>query len=83
MRIEKDSLGEKEIPEGVYYGIHSQRSMENFDVAGERLDFQVIRGIVKLKWACALARRSRADHHNPDHLRRFVPVRSGHCAANP
>ena len=55
MRIEKDSLGEKEIPEGVYYGIHSQRSKENFDVAGERLDFQVIRGIVKLKWACALA----------------------------
>lgn len=55
MRIEKDSLGEREVPKDVLYGIHSLRSMENFDVADDRLDLEVIRAIVKLKWACALA----------------------------
>src|SRR5512133_945215 len=29
-RIEKDSLGEKEIPEDALYGIHSSRARENF-----------------------------------------------------
>ena len=29
-RIEKDSLGEKQIPEEVLYGIHSVRAIENF-----------------------------------------------------
>lgn len=30
MRIEKDFLGQKEIPEGAMYGIHSLRAKENF-----------------------------------------------------
>jgi aspartate ammonia-lyase len=55
MRIEKDSLGEREVPEDVLYGIHTLRSMENFDGARERMDLEVIRGIIKIKWACALA----------------------------
>ena len=29
-RIEKDSLGEKQIPAGALYGIHSERARENF-----------------------------------------------------
>ena len=49
MRIERDSLGEREVPEAAYFGIHSLRSMENFDVAGERLPLEIIRGIVQLK----------------------------------
>ncbi len=55
MRIEKDSLGEREVPEDALYGIHTLRSMENFDGARERMDLEVIRGIIKIKWACALA----------------------------
>jgi aspartate ammonia-lyase len=31
-RIEKDSLGEKQIPSGALYGIHSERALENFPV---------------------------------------------------
>lgn len=57
MRIEKDSLGEREVPDDVLYGIHTLRSMENFDGAREHMDLEVIRGIIKLKWACALANR--------------------------
>jgi len=55
MRTEKDSLGEKTIPDGAYYGIHTVRSMENFGAGGEPVPSEVIYGIVRLKWACALA----------------------------
>ena len=54
-RTEKDSLGERELPAGALYGIHTLRSTENFYAAEAPLDIEIIRGIVKLKWACALA----------------------------
>jgi len=55
MRIEKDSMGQKEIPEGVWYGIHTSRSMDNFDAAGEVLPLEIVHAIVRLKAACATA----------------------------
>lgn len=68
MRKEKDSLGEKEIPTDVFYGIHTVRSMENFDAAGDFMPINIVFAIVKLKWACA-----RANHKlgllNEDKLR--------------
>jgi aspartate ammonia-lyase len=33
-RIEKDFLGQKEVPENVYYGIQTLRAVENFPVTG-------------------------------------------------
>lgn len=30
MRIEKDGIGELEIPKTKYYGIHTQRAIDNF-----------------------------------------------------
>ncbi|MCF7849783.1 MAG: aspartate ammonia-lyase [Kiritimatiellales bacterium] len=57
MRIEKDSLGEKEVPKNAYYGIHTCRSLENFNVAGEPLPLELVYGMVKLKYACAKANR--------------------------
>lgn len=35
-RIERDSLGEREIPSDVYYGIQTARAVENFPVSGWR-----------------------------------------------
>ncbi len=55
MRIEKDSLGEREVPSDAYYGIHTCRSLENFHGAGEPLPIELIYAIVKLKIACAHA----------------------------
>lgn len=55
MRIEKDSMGQKEIPEGALYGIHTSRSLDNFDAAGEALPLAIIYAIVRLKAACAAA----------------------------
>jgi len=54
-RIEKDSLGELEVPADAYYGVHTCRSIRNFDVAGEPVPVEIIHGMVKLKWACAKA----------------------------
>src|SRR6185295_10220920 len=33
-RIERDSLGEKELPGEVYYGIQTARAIENFQISG-------------------------------------------------
>ncbi|MBU0678798.1 MAG: aspartate ammonia-lyase [Verrucomicrobia bacterium] len=55
MRIEKDSLGEMEVPADAYYGVHTCRSIANFDVAGEPLPVELNHAMAKLKWACALA----------------------------
>ena len=55
MREEKDSLGVKTVPDDALYGIHTARSLDNFNVAGERVPLEIIYGMVKLKWACAKA----------------------------
>ena len=33
-RIEKDFLGEKELPDGAYYGVQTQRGKDNFHITG-------------------------------------------------
>jgi len=36
-RIEHDLLGEREVPAGVYWGIHTLRALENFQISGTPL----------------------------------------------
>jgi aspartate ammonia-lyase len=55
MRKEKDSLGELDVPDNVFYGIHTCRSLENFSGAGEPLPAELVHAMVQLKWACARA----------------------------
>ena len=33
-RIESDSIGSKDVPENVYYGVQSLRAAENFRITG-------------------------------------------------
>lgn len=56
-RNEKDSLGHKEIPAGVYYGIQTARAVENFPISGLRAHPSLIRAIAMVKEAAALANR--------------------------
>ena len=51
MRIEKDFLGEMEIPEKVLYGIHSQRARENFPDT-TRFHLEWYRAMATVKRAC-------------------------------
>ncbi len=53
-RIEKDSIGTREVPEDAYYGIQSLRSSENFPITGQHLLPEFIRSIALIKKACAL-----------------------------
>ncbi|MBI4063616.1 MAG: aspartate ammonia-lyase [Elusimicrobia bacterium] len=56
-RKEKDSLGEREIPQDVYWGIQTLRAKENFPVSGLRAFPVLIRAYASLKKACVLANR--------------------------
>jgi len=55
MRSEKDSLGEKEIPDTAYYGIQTIRAMENFPVSGRNESPELIKAYVTVKKAAAIA----------------------------
>lgn len=54
-RIEKDSFGELAVPADAYYGVHTCRSLQNFNAAGEPVPLEMIHGMVKMKLACAKA----------------------------
>ncbi len=53
-RIEHDSLGEVKVPADKLWGAQTQRSLENF-VIGDKMPYELIRSIVTVKRACALA----------------------------
>jgi len=53
-RIEHDLLGSSEVPGDAYYGIHSLRARENFDLSGIRLHSELIRALAEVKKACAV-----------------------------
>ena len=54
-RLERDSIGEKQIPADAYYGIQSLRALENFSISGTRLHSEMIRSLALVKRACAMA----------------------------
>jgi aspartate ammonia-lyase len=56
-RSEKDSLGTKEIPAHVYYGIQTARAVENYPISGMRAHPTLIRAIGMVKEAAAEANR--------------------------
>ena len=57
MRIEKDSLGQREVPANAYYGIQTQRAIDNYPISGYRAHPQLIRAMGMIKKAAAMANR--------------------------
>lgn len=55
MRKEQDILGQLSIPKDAYYGIHSLRAGENFDVSGYKISSTFLKAFGYVKLACALA----------------------------
>ncbi|WP_319371157.1 aspartate ammonia-lyase [uncultured Ilyobacter sp.] len=56
MRIEKDGIGELEIPKNRYYGIHTQRAIENFYIKnGRKTNPELIKSFALVKLAAAEA----------------------------
>ncbi len=56
-RVEKDLLGELEVPADAYYGIHTQRAIDNFKISVGKIQDspEFVRGMVMVKKASALA----------------------------
>lgn len=54
-RIEKDSLGEIEVPDNVLYGAFTTRAAKNFKISGMRASFVFIKSLAIIKKACAKA----------------------------
>ena len=56
-RQEKDSIGIKEIPADVYYGVQTARAVENYPISGMRAHPSLIRAIGMVKYAAAEANK--------------------------
>jgi aspartate ammonia-lyase len=58
-RVEKDFLGEKQIPEDAYYGVQTQRGKENFHITGIPMSLEpnFVKAFGYVKKAAALANR--------------------------
>jgi aspartate ammonia-lyase len=54
-RIEKDFLGQKEIPFDAYFGIQTIRAVENFPITGYRIHESLIKALAMVKKAAAIA----------------------------
>ncbi len=53
VRREKDSLGEREVPAGVYWGIQTQRAVENFAFSTNTIPVGLIKALGRVKIAAA------------------------------
>jgi aspartate ammonia-lyase len=54
-RIERDSMGERQIPESAYYGIQTLRAIENFPISGLKPLATYVDACILIKKAAAIA----------------------------
>lgn len=57
-RIERDSMGEMQVPADRYWGAQTQRSYQNFKIGTERMPQEIVRAFGILKKAAAMANHS-------------------------
>ncbi|MBM4031140.1 MAG: aspartate ammonia-lyase [Planctomycetes bacterium] len=60
-RIERDSLGEVQVPASAYYGAQTQRAVENYPISGVRHPQPFVFACALIKKAAALANRDVGD----------------------
>ena len=86
-RIEKDTLGEVQVPSSAYWGAQTQRSIQNFRIGGQRMPVEVIHAFAVLKKAASLTTAALTDfpqekadliaqvgdESSPDHLPDHFP----------
>src|SRR5687768_8227619 len=55
MRSEHDLLGDRDVPVGAYWGVHTLRAVENFPITGQPLstNMHLVRGLAAVKMAAA------------------------------
>ena len=55
-RVERDSIGVKDVMDDVYYGVQSLRAAENFHITGLNMHPEIINSLAYIKKAAAIAR---------------------------
>ena len=60
-RIEKDTLGEIEVPDDKYWAAQTQRSLENFEIGGQLMPKEIVKAFASLKKASALVNAELTD----------------------
>jgi aspartate ammonia-lyase len=60
VRIEKDYLGEVEVPADAYYGVQAVRAVNNFPISGMKVSPYMIQAVGSIKKACALTNGKKA-----------------------
>lgn len=53
-RTEKDSIGSKQVPAAVYYGVQTLRAYENFQITGLAMHNEIINSLAQIKKAAAI-----------------------------
>ena len=76
-RIERDSMGEINVPAERYWGAQTQRSLEHFKIGGDRFPREMIRALGVLKKCAALVNQElgllTVSAKDPADLRIWVP----------
>lgn len=62
-RVEKDTMGEIQVPAEKYWGAQTQRSKQNFKIGGEKMPNEVIIGFAILKRSAAIVNDSLGKLH--------------------
>ena len=62
MRVEKDTMGEMELPDDSYYGAQTQRAVENFQISSTKIPRSMIAAIAMIKRSAAIV------NHKLDYL---------------
>lgn len=70
-RIEKDDLGERQVPAEAYYGIQTLRAKENFSITKRGLNRQMIKALAVVKKAAAKANAD-ADLLSPELAKKIM-----------
>jgi aspartate ammonia-lyase len=69
-RIERDPLGEHDVPDGAYYGIQTQRAAENFPISGLRAAEELVTATILIKKAAAAS--NLASGNLPEEIARAI-----------
>jgi fumarate hydratase, class II len=57
-RVERDSMGELQVPASALWGAQTQRAVNNFPISGLRMPSSFIRALALIKWAAARTNRN-------------------------
>jgi aspartate ammonia-lyase len=81
-RREHDLLGDRDVPAGAYYGIHTLRALENFEITGTSISIypDLVVALACVKEAAALANHSLgllSEEHTQPIVRACEEIREG------